>query len=320
MTTTDTLWTDRLASIMPDNFLTNRTTEFTAKANLLENMINRIGRTYIAGQPNAYNPFDSWNASVMEYGDTVQKYTLPYITGTTPDYEPDDPNPFKTAKPTTESQYWTINDAVQYKQTIWQDQIQKAFTSAETFGTFTGEIMSQMYKSVGIDNFLKWKKYIGTVDFIPEASQVSVEYTDETDYGITLWKTLKDWVTNKLKYPSSDYNAMGFLTSSPSVDVVITTEARNMMDNALSGVYNVDRIIPPGLNFIQIDSFPEQTSGTLDAVIMTSGMAQYIPRVPIGSALYNPENYYTNYWYKQEGMFLIDQAQNAVSITRTESA
>ena len=58
-TNTDTMWTERLNAIVPDNFSTNRNTSFTAKAGILDNMINRIGRTVIAGQPNAYNPFDT---------------------------------------------------------------------------------------------------------------------------------------------------------------------------------------------------------------------------------------------------------------------
>lgn len=321
-TTTDTLWADRLASVMPSNFMTNRTTEFTAKAGFLENTINRIGRTIITGQPNAYNPFSNWTKAVMDYGDTIQRYTFPYIAGKTPDYNPADPNPFKQEKPSTKAQYWQINDGVQYKQTINDDQLKKAFISQSNFGSFTGEIMNNMYKSVGIDMFIKWKKYLSQ-EIAPSDAQVSLTYSsaDEDAYGIALWKTIKTWTRDKLKYPSAKYNKMGFLTASPSVDIIITTEAKNMMDNALSGVYNVDKIAIPGINFIEIDSFAtvDNQSNPRDALILTSGMADYTPRTPISSALYNPENYYTNYWFKEEGIFAIDLAQNAVEIYRASA-
>lgn len=322
-TTTDTLFDERLKAIMPDNFKTNRATEFTAKAGILDNMINRIGRTIIAGQPNAYNPFSVWTRAVMDYGDTIQRYTLPYIKGKKPDYAPENPNPFKMEKPSTEAQYWEIDDGVQYKQTIQDDQLKKAFTSAGTFGSFTGAIMDNMYKSVGIDQFIKWKEYLSNDDYFTSDAVVSNTYTagKEDDYGLNLWKQIKTWTRDKLKYPSDKYNKMGFLTSSPSVDIVITTDAKNMMDNALAGVFNVDKIEVPGINFMEIDSFATISGKSpVDAIILTKGMCDYTPRTPDSGALYNPENYYTNYYYKEEGIFSIDQAQNAVLFLRGSGA
>lgn len=320
-TTTDTLYKARLSAIMPANFKTNRATEFEANAGILSNMINRIGRTIIAGQPNAYNPFTKWTRAVMDYGDTIQRYTLPYIKGRKPDYSPTDPNPFTMEKPSTEAQYWEIDDGVQYKQTIQDDQLKKAFVSAGSFGSFTGAIMDNMYQSVGIDQFIKWKEYLSQKAYVPTDAQVGVSFTagKEDDYGLALWKTIKTWTRDKLKYPSDKYNQMQFLTSSPSVDIVITTEAKNMMDNSLAGVFNVDKIEIPGINFIEIDSFATLDASEtrpLDAIILTAGMCDYTPRTPISGALYNPENYYTNYWYKEEGIFSIDQSKNAVMLFR----
>lgn len=323
-TSTDDLWTQRLADVVPDNFSTNRTTSFTAKAGILENMINRIGRTIIAGQPNAYNPFDRFTRPVMDYGDTVQMYTLPYITGTEPDFDPTDPNPWAIVKPSTKAQYWQMNDAIQYKQSIQGDQLKKAFISSDAYGSFTSTITQNMYESVGIDMFIKWKKYLSSTDYVDTTNGLMTIEADTTTeagqdaYGMALWKMLKDIVTNKLRYPSDDYNKMGFLTSSPSVDVVITTEAKNMMDNALAGVYNVNQIVPAGLNFIEIDSFATVSgqSNPLDCAVLTSGMCSYIPRTPESGSLYNPENLITNLWYTQQGLFMIDQSKNAVQIYR----
>ena len=320
VTTTDELYTDRLSAIMPADWKTNRATEFAANAGILANMINRIGRTIIAGQPNAYNPFSIWTRAVMDFGDTIQRYTLPYVKGKKPDYSPENPNPFKMEKPSTQAQYWDINDGVQYKQTIQDDQLKKAFVSAGTFGSFAGAIMNNMYESVGIDQFIKWKEYLSQKDFVPATAQDGIAYTagKEDEYGLALWKAIKTWTRDKLKYPSSKYNVMGFLTASPSVDIVITTEAKNMMDNSLAGVFNVDKIAIPGINFIEIDSFAtiDQETRPLDAMILTSGMCDYTPRTPISGALYNPENYYTNYWYKEEGIFSVDLARNAVMLFR----
>lgn len=322
--TTDTLWSERLANIVPANFSDNRTTTFTATANLIEDMINMIGRTVITGQPSAYNPFDIWTQPVMDYGDTIQEYTLPYIVGKKFDPNPDDPNPYVTVKQEAKPQYWKINDSVQYKQTLYNYEVKKAFTNADTFGNFTSTIMANMYSSIGIDKYTKWLKYLSTTNYLNATNGIkSIVADTSTDtgqdaYGLELWKTIKKLVKDDLKYPSSDYNAMGFLTSSPAVDVVITTDAKLMMDNALAGVYNVEQIVPPGLNFIEVGSFAtvEGQTGTLDAIILSKDMCKYTPRTPESTSLYNPENLNTNIWYTEQGVYSIDYSKNAVQIYR----
>lgn len=324
MTTTDTLWTQRLQNIVPANFMSNRAETFTARAGILDNMINMIGRTIIAGQPNAYNPFTAWTRPTMDFGDTIQQYTLPYITGKKPDFSPANPNPFAIVDPTTEAQYWQMNDAIQYKQTLKNDQLKMAFTNEDTFGDFTGIVTNNMYESAGIDMFIKWKKYLSSTDYINTTNalfNIDADVSNDNGqdaYGLALWKQIKNVVKNLLKYPSSNYNKMGFLTSSPAVDVIITTEAKNYMDNALAGVYNVDKIVPAGLNFIEIDSFATVDGQTnpLDAVILSKGMASYTPRTPESGSLYNPESLYTNIWYTEQGLFSIDYGRNAVQFYR----
>lgn len=323
-TPTDTLFASRLQNVLPDNFMTNRATTFQATANLIDNMINRIGRTVITGQPSAYNPFDKWTQAVMDYGDTIQQYTLPYIAGREFDPNPDEPNPWKTVKQDVKAQYWKIDDSIQYKQTLYNYEVKKAFTNGDTFGNFVSTITNNMYESIGIDMFLKWKKYLSTDGYVTATGKIELDADTTSEagqdaYGMSLWKNIKDVVTNKLKYPSTNYNQMGFLTSSPAVDVVITTEAKNMMDNALAGVYNVDKIVPRGLNFIEIDSFATVTGAEttpLDAVVLTAGMAKYTPRTPESGSLYNPENLNTNLWYTEQGIFSIDYSKNAVQFYR----
>lgn len=323
-TSADTLWDARLKNIVPENFDNNRSTTFQATANLIENMINRIGRTIITGQPSAYNPFERWTQPVMDYGDTIQEYTLPYITGRKFDPNPTTPNPYLTVKQEVQAQYWKLNDSIQYKQTLYNYEVKKAFTNADTFGSFTATIMQNMYESVGIDKYQKWIKYLSTDDYVDADNgliEISADVSTDNGkdaYGLSLWRTLKDIVTNKLKYPSSDYNKMGFLTASPAVDVVITTEAKNMMDNALAGVYNVNKIVPPGLNFIEVSSFNTVDGQTnpLDAIVLSAGMCKYTPRTPESSSLYNPENLNTNIWYTEQGLYSIDYSKNAVQLYR----
>lgn len=335
-TAIDTQWTDRLASIMPANFTNgaNVVNEFEANTAIIDTMINRIGQTWIAGAPNAYNPFRAWTRPVMDYGDTIQSYFLPYIEARKPDFAPENPNPFKRVENEVIAQYATINDALQYKQTIQADQLRKAFISSSQFGNFTAGLMDQIYKSVGLDEYFKWVKYLSTGAYAPVKD--TVEYDgDIADregtmaYGAELLTKLKDYATTKLRYPSSDYNVAGTLTSSPALDIIITSEAKNAIDASLSGVYNVDYLRIPGVNWIEVDSFGTVTStgnkgdtvptgGKLDAIVMSRGMAFRTPRTPNTGALWNPESLYTNYWYTEESVYAFDMWENAVQIYRKD--
>lgn len=311
---------------MPDNFLNgaNITEEYRANAGILANMINRIGQTYITGAPNVYNPFSAWVRPVMDYGDTVQSYFVPYIEGREPDFDPVDPNPFKTAKPEVEAQYATLNDSIQYKITMYNNQLKKAFTSRATFGDMESQLMDTMMRSYGLDDFIKWKKYLSSGFYAPVKESIS----DDADFGANLLREIKSTVTSMFRYPSDEYNARGVMTASPAVDVVITTDAKNLIDASLSGVYNVDYLRIEGVNWIEIDSFGTvdatnnvgddiPAGGDLQAVVLTRGMASRIPRTPQVTNLFNPESLYTNYWYTEESIFMMDLWSNAAQFYKT---
>lgn len=324
-TETDTQWTARLADVVPANFSTNTSDTFTATAGFLSNMINRIGRTVIMGQRNVNDPFSDWTDPVLDYGDTIQKYCVPFISGRKPDYDPNAPNPFTTAKNAPEVQYVKFNDDVQYKTTIFNNQLKKAFASADTFGAFTSELTNAVYNSAGLDRFLKWKKYLSKTDYLNATNgilEVTYDSVDPDGYGYDLLMKIKQMVTDKMKYPSKNYNKSGMMSASPAFDVVITTEAKNMIDASLKGVYNLEKVGIPNITFKEVDSFATVTgqANPLDVVILSKGMAHYTPQTPESGSIYNPENYYTNLWYKESGYFSFDPFYNACQIYRKPKA
>ena len=324
-TTTDTQWTERLSAVMPADFLNNTKSGYEAAVGFLENMIDRIGRTVIMGQKNINDPFSDWTSPVLDYGNAIQKYCVPFIEGRKPNYDPADPNPYKTAKVNPQAQYVVYNDDVQYKTTIFNDRLKMAFSNQAEFGSFTAEITNAMYNSAGLDRFLKWKKYLSKTDYInATTSKFTVDYSASAkdDYGYALWMQIKDLVTDKLKYPTKSYNKSGMMSASPAFDVVITTEAKNMIDASLKGIYNLEKVNIPNITIKEIDSFAtvQNETNPLEVVILSKGMAHYTPKSPESGALYNPENYYTNMWYKEAGYFHFDPFYNAAQIYRHTTA
>lgn len=320
----DTLWNERLANVMPANFMNNTSKTYEVAAGFIENMIDRIGRTVIMGQRNIYDPFSKWADPVMDFGNAIQKYCVPFIEGQKPDYDPTDPNPYKTVKTAPEVQYITFDDDVQYKQTLFNYQMKRAFTSASTFGSFVSELTGAMYNSAGLDRYLKWIKYLSKTDYLNATNGIFTESYDATnpdEYGYALWTKIKELTTEKLKYPSKKYNNYGMLTASPAFDVILTTDAKNMIDASLKGVYNLEKVSIPNISIIEVESFNSVDGQTnpLDCVILSKGMAHYTPRTPESGALYNPENYYTNLWYKEAGAFSFDPFYNAAQIYRASA-
>ena len=320
-TITDTMWQDRLQSIMPTNFMNNTASTYTVAAGFLENMINRIGRTIILGQRNVNDPFSDWTDPVLDYGDTIQKYCVPFIEGQKPDYDPTDPNPFTTVKTHPEVQYIKFNDDVQYQQTIFNVKLREAFMSASQLGSFTAELVQSMYNSAGLDRFTKWKKYLSKTDYVNSTNGiVNVEYdaTTPDEYGYAVWQKIRELAQEKMRFPTDDYNAAGMISASPRFDVVMTAELKRLIDDSLKGVYNLEKTAIDNIDIKIIDSFATVSGQTnqLDCVILSKGMAHYTPRSPESGAIYNPKNYYTNMFYKEAGAFSFDPFFNAAQIYR----
>lgn len=327
-TITDTDWNSRLKDILgtEDVFQSNTSKTYTIVSGFLENMINRIGKTVIMGQPNVNDPFSDWTDAVLDYGDAIQKYCIPYIQGTKPDYDPAEPNPYKTVKTNPEVQYVSYNDDVQYKQTIFNIPLKKAFTSANTFGSFTAQLTETMYNSVGLDKFIKWKTYLSQKSYLGTGSQIkdiTYDPANEDEYGYALWMKIKELCEEKMRFPNKIYNNSGMTSASAGFDIVCTAKAKRMMDASLKGVYNLEKVDFGGnISWKIIDEFATVKDETdpLDVVILTKGMAHYTPRSAESTALYNPEAYYTNMWYKEAGTFHFDPFYNAAHIYRHTGA
>ena len=321
MTNTDTNWTNRLNAVMPTNFLTNVADTFTPNANaIVSALINRIGRTIIRGARTIDNPFDRWTDPVMDYGDTIQSIFVGIDSPIKLDEKPSTPNPFSTAWPDAKVRYAEYNSAVQYKKTINYDQLRMAFTNEGSFGTFSGEVLDSMSKALGLDRFTSWKKYISQNVYTPAKGQIQIEYdtADPMAYAENVLATIKDMVTNKLKFPSSDYNNAGVVNTASQFDVVMTTETKNLIDQYLSGVYNLEKLDIPGVSWILIDDFATtaSTAGSdqLDVAIFPVGMNHYVPRTTFTGMLDNPENLYTNHWLTVQGIYYMDNTENNAQI------
>ena len=332
-TTTDTMWTERLATVMPANFMGNISNTFQANQNLLDAMINRIGLTVISGVDSPYNPFAKYTGPVVDYGDQVQKYKIDFIKGEqfhtdNSEAEPDRINPFKPVRRNPYAQYVMLDDSVQYHETITNYEFKKAFTSDAKLGDFVSAKLDAMYESDGLDKYIKWKKYLSDAAKFGKLVGIETDDSDTDVYAGNLWDAIRLYANSKFRQPSSQYNIAGQTSISPSVDIIMKADDKLLVDKYLKGVYNLEKT-DINANFIYVDDFatlanvPETMTdvGDLSAIVMDSRACQYFPRTPEAGSIYNPKGLNMEYYLTIQGTYCVDRFRNVVGIyTKTDAS
>ena len=328
-TNTDTMWTNRLDAILTKaDFIKNDSTTFTTAYNkVADNLMNMIGKTIINSVDNPYMPFGKYNKDMMDYGNVLQQYKVKYTVGTK--YKPESQNsgelnPFLNKKENDIAQYNTMNDVTQYQATIQDSELQKAFNNAGTFGNFVSARLDALYQSDALDKYTKWKTYIGDSAKFTFAKGIdTVQYTGgtptvaEEDKAYKMVKVFRKYANSKFRQPNDCYNAVGDMTISSDVDIIMKSDDKNIMDEILKGVYNLDKV-DINANFIYVDDFPEWTVGVNtyepDAFILDARKFGYYPRSVKTGSIYNPRALNTNYFTTVEGMYVDNTFQNGVAI------
>ena len=315
-TATDAAWTARLASVMPSNFMSNISTEFSKGNNsILTSMMNMIGRTVIDGVDVPSNPFMDYTKPLMPYGDTVQNYKATYVAPQA--YNPEDANPFSVVKNAPKSLYFKENDSTQYQTTIYDREFAKAFASENSFNDFVAAQLDSLIQSDTLDKRTKWKKYL-SMDGIGATADV----TTGADYASDLLDTLKEYANNRFREPSDEYNALGDTAISNEVDIIMKRSDKLAIDKTLYGVYNLE-LAGVQANIKLVDDFasPSSTGANKDkelvAVVCDRRALEYTPMQAVSSTQYNGKGLYTNYYYTVEGVYGIAKYRNLVQVYAT---
>ena len=227
------------------------------------------------------NPLTSLKKGTMEYGMTIEDIYVEmasaheYVSGTrTGDSVPD---PFQITKASVKAAFYHTQLERQYKVTIHQQDVRRAFLSADPVGTLTSALMQSLRSAEEYDD------YRMTVALM--ARQIEAAETDAstkwngavnliTDYNALFNKTLdaktalydKDFLTymveqikmwsNRLVYPRSDMNVAGVINSLPKErqDMIMLGDVDSKLTSYLTPwAYNkADLSIG---NFLSIDAW-----------------------------------------------------------------
>lgn len=322
-TKTDDMWSERLANIMPDNFMDNISGQFLINNGILNTMINRIGLTLIHSVDVINNPFGDFTKTIMDYGDTVQEYKVKVIDGKkfTADEFGDDtstykPNPFSVEKNKPYAQYSQIDDKVKYKQTIFDNQLKLAFTSEAKFGDFVASMTGAMQESDTLDKFIKWKKFMSNEAIY--GAKETIDADDTTEYYAKMIRLMKDTIT-KFKFPSKNYNKAQDMVVSNNISIIMKAEDKNKIDmDILAGVYNMDMMklnakirLVDDFATVKVAEGETTTDKEVACIIVDDRFFSYYPRTPMAGAVYNPEDLYTNLFLNVQGTYSAALFRNA---------
>ena len=326
-TKTDTQWSERLANIMPANFMDNISGQFLINSGILNTMINRIGLTLIHSPDVMTNPFGDFTKTIMDYGDTVQEYKIKVIDGKkfTADEFGDDqsvyePNPYAVEKNKPYAQYSQLDDKVKYRQTIFDNQLKLAFTSEAKLGDFVASMTAAMQESDSLDKFIKWKKFMSNEAIYGINSTITAD--DDTEYFAKMIRKMKDTIT-KFRFPSKSYNKAQDMVVSKNISIIMKAEDKNKIDmDILAGVYNMDMMnldakirLVDDFATVSVTTGEGQNAETVTkdvaCIIVDDRFFSYFPRTPMAGALYNPEDMYTNMFLNVQGTYSAALFRNA---------
>lgn len=304
-TNTDAEWTARLNSILT-NFLTNYSGTFTSGANnLYSTLYNRIGLTVVDGPDHAGGKFSKFNKRVTDYGDTIQFIKSKILAGQA--YDPDAATPFGGSRNAPLAEYWKMNESMQYEIQITEQDAMRAFSNADTLGSFVASQLETLQASREYDQFIEWKKFLS--DKTKFAVSAYAALTAMT--GADIWNKIRE-VSQAMRFPTDDYNVQGDVAMSDKLTLIITAEAHRLIDSHLAVIYHKDLVGIAGMDIIDVDSFATPT-GTDEIVfqIWDDRALGYYPKTPKATSAFNARALSTTNFLTVQGNYTAAKYRNA---------
>ena len=304
-TNTDAEWTARLNSILT-NFLTNYSGTFTSGANnLYSTLYNRIGLTVVDGPDPAGGKFAKFNKRVTDYGDTIQFIKSKILAGQA--YDPDAATPFGGSRNVPIAEYWKENESLQYEIQITEQDAMRAFSNADTLGSFVASQLETLQASREYDQFIEWKKFLS--DKTKFSATAYAALTAMT--GADIWNKIRE-VSQAMRFPTDDYNVQGDVAMSDKLTLIITAEAHRLIDSHLAVIYHKDLVGISGMDIIDVDSFATPT-GTDEIVfqIWDDRALGYYPKTPKATSAFNARALSTTNFLTVQGNYTAAKYRNA---------
>lgn len=292
--TRDNIEAIRAAMIDGDNIMVAN--EFMST--LLNKLVKSVIHTKLFS-----NPLKGLKKGTKPLGDTIEEIYNNFLKGEA--YDPSGANLMKRHLPDTKTVYHRMNMQMQYPITVGREQLNKAFSSYGALESYISNLITTLYNSAELDEFLHTKQLIKSALDNNALKKITVAdpLTSEAN-GKEFIKSVKT-ISNLMPFPSAEYNA--YLTAQETDTEPITTLSRKneqilILDAAtdtslsvdvLAQIFNMSVAEFNDTKKIVIDVFPDKN---IRGLLVDELFFQIYDDLFTITSFYNGQGLYTNYY------------------------
>lgn len=289
-------WNQAKVVIADDNFQPIRNQIFSA-------LINRIALTVIR-QKNFTNPLAMFKQGYMPFGDTMQEIAVDVTEAQ--QYATGNANQFETADPKVRAAYHRVNRQQFYKTTVYDTQLQYAFTEEYGLSNLINTIVSTLQSSNTIDEYIYTKKLISSTlasDEYPlkDTQKISVpnlQAAGRTNADIVKFLETVKKTMRRMQFPSRNYNASGQMAQATPQDLVLVLNSDIMAINEVNNLASAFHTEYMELNvpIIAVDEIDAANPNLIGAIVSRSSFDIRTTKEAFTVAE-NAQALYTNYFF-----------------------
>lgn len=310
-----TEYQDRIPVAVRDNIaeVGNTILSYTPTKNqFLDILVNKIGLTLVSRNEYA-NRFAPFKGEPINYGDTIEDIYVDLMEAQA--YNPDNTNPFGQVKPNLKVLYHKVDRELQYKVTINDALLRRAFKSAEGVNNLVTSIVDSLYTSKSYDEYIM-TKHLLSGDIYGKTVYLGAD-TDPAVLAKNVLTQVRSLIS-AMGYMSTEYNKLGTNQNTPAEDLylIIRSDVKLAIDmDVLAGVFNLDKV-DINAHIIEVDNYEDATH--VFSLIDGRGMRLH-DVLDDAETIRNPEGKYTNYYVNHWALQSFSTYRNAVKgVTGTE--
>jgi len=273
-------------------------------------LINRIA-SVILHRVNLSNPLAMFKRGSMPTGYNIEEIFVDIAREHQFNPNVAEEEVFRREMPNVKVLFHKLNRQGFYKQTISQDQLRNAFVSWDQVTSLIAGIVNAMYNSNAVDEF-KYMKLLFSNYYSKGLFKV-VKVTQPTDApsGTALIKSIKG-ASNRLTFPSDQYNALGVTTQTDKADqyLFLNADVDALVDvDVLASAFNMDKASFAGHRQL-IDDFGGAPN--IAAILVDRDFFAVYDQMEQMTQNWNGQGLYWNYFYHVWQVMSASRFSNAV--------
>lgn len=293
----------------------------------INSLVNRIALTIVHNKT-AKNPLAVLKKGAIPLGSDIQEI----FTNMAKDagYDRTGSKLLTVTKPDVKALYYRVNREGQYPVTIYQTDLQRAFTSYADLENLMSSIVTSLYSGDAQDEFILMKSMFAKAIANDHVVKAAITHVKDEATGKALVKSIKK-ASKAFTFASHSFNkyfdnrpdtdlGRPIETWTPIEDQVLVIRADVMTDidvDVLAAAFNMDKAKFMG-QILEVDSF-----GSADncvAVLCDKSFIKVYDTLNKMTDFFNPQGMYYNYWLNHHQVYGYSLFANAVAFTCDDEA